>query len=270
MQNLDTLQARYDVLESLIKGYEEKLDDTFKASRQQQAKVLEKYFTPIGGDTIRYSHDSIQVSTKNSDYSFIDIYLNGEWNKEDEKEYTGLYISNYSFRTDEIAEWVVERFEKQAYYSRVALDSQNDILAELNELAKEYAQMADEIATPLRKIRRERREVTEQIDAIRREIQLEKLMSEEGIEIEGVERERFGDTFIEYPSLEAKVDWTLHDIRNIKINRVTSSGKSADITVKVRRWDYRTQDYVIRAEEISRVRMANINKFLRYNNIAQL
>ena len=268
MQNLETLQARYDVLESLIGTAEQNRNDIYTAQRQRLAKVLETFFTPEEGDTIKYSHSSVQVFSGDSNDSFITIYVNDSWTEDDEKEYTGLYVSNYSFRTDDMAEWIVERFEKQAHYARLAVDFQDDILGEMNQVVGEFNRLLIPVYDDLRDMKRERREVSEQIDAIRKEARMKALMSEEGLEIEGVEKERFGNTYREFPDLQVKFDWTLRSIRGLRIDRVSSSGKSADITVKVKRWDYNKQEEILTDEKIERVRMDKIDEFLRYNQLA--
>lgn len=268
MQNLDTLQARYDVLESLIDTAEQSRRDIYDAQRQRLAKVLEKFFTPEEGDTIKYGFSSIEISTTNSNDSFMTIYVNDNWNENDEKEYTGLYVSNSSFRTDTMSEWIVERFEKQAHYARLAVDFQDDILAEMNQVVAESNKLLGPVYNDLRDMKRERKEVTEQIDAIRKEARIKALMSEEGLEIEGVEKERFGNTYREFPDLQVKFDWTLRSVRGLRIDRVSASGKSADITVKVKRWDYNKQEEILTDEKIERVRMDKIDEFLRYNQLA--
>ena len=99
MQNLDTLLSRYDELESLIQTAEQNRKDIYSAQRQRQAKVLEKFFTPEEGDTIKYGHCSVEISSTNSNDSFMTIYVNDNCNDNDEKEYTGLYVSSFSFRS---------------------------------------------------------------------------------------------------------------------------------------------------------------------------
>jgi hypothetical protein len=268
MQNLETLQARYDVLESLIDTAEQNRNDTYTAQRQRLAKVLETFFTPEEGDTVRVSHTTVEVTDSNSGATLMNIYVNDSWTEDDEKEYTSLYVSNYSFRTDEMAEWIVERFEKQAHYARLAVDFQDDILGEMNQVVGEFNRLLAPVYDDLRDMKRERREVSEQINAIRKEARLKALMSEEGLEIEGVEKERWGETYREFPDLQVKFDWVLRSIRGLRIDRVSASGKSADITVKVKRWDYNKQEEIIADEKIERVRMDNIDQFLRYNQLA--
>ena len=268
MTNLDTLQARQEVLDSLIDTAEQNRKGIYETQRQRLAKVLEKFFTPEEGDTVKVSHSSVQVFSGDSNDSFITIYVDDSWNDQDEKEYTKLYVSNYSFRTDEMAEWIIERFEKQAHYARLAVDFQDDILAEMNQVVEESNKLLVPVYGQLRDMKRERREVSEQISAIRKEARMKALMSEAGLELEGVERERWGETYREFPDLQVKFDWTLRSIRGLRIDRVSASGKSADITVKVKRWDYKKQEEVIAEEKIERVRMDNIDSFLRYNQLA--
>jgi hypothetical protein len=167
-----------------------------------------------------------------------------------------------------MAEWIVERFEKQAHYARLAVDFQDDILAEMNQVVGEFNRLLVPVYDDLRDMKRERREVSEQISAIKKEARMKALTSEEGLEIEGVERERWGETYREFPDLQVRFDWVLRSIRGLRIDRVSSSGKSADITVKVKRWDYNKQEEVITDEKIERVRMDNIDDFLRNNQLA--
>ena len=168
MQNLDTLLSRYDELESLIQTAEQNRKDIYSAQRQRQAKVLEKFFTPEEGDTVKVSYASVEIASANSNDSFMTIYVNDSWNDNDEKEYTNLVISNYSFRSEEMAEWVVERFEKQAHYTRIAVDFQDDILAELNQEVGESNEMLYNIYSNLNEMIREKSQITKEIDAIRK------------------------------------------------------------------------------------------------------
>lgn len=268
MVKLDTLQARYDVLESLIETAEQNRNEIYTEERQRLAKVLEKFFTPQEGDTIKFGHTSVQVYSGDVNDPFITMYVDDSWNDQDEKEFTKLYVNNYSFRTDEMAEWIVERFEKQAHYARIAVDFQDDILAEMNQVLADNKELLLSVYSDLGQMKRERREVAEEIAAIKKEARMKALMSEEGLEIEGVERERWGETYREFPDLQVKFDWVLRSIRGLRIDRVTASGKSADITVKVKRWDFNEQKEVITDEKIERVRMDNIDEFLRYNQLA--
>ena len=269
MQNLDTLLSRYDFLESLIQTAEQNRNGIYVSQRQRLAKVLEKFFTPEEGDTIKYSHSSIQVFPTGSNDSFINIYVNDSWNDDEKKEYTDLYVSNYSFRTEEMSEWVIERFEKQAHYARIAVDFQDDIVAEMNQVLSENRELLLNIYSNLSEIKKEKKQITEQIDAIRKEARMKALMSEQGLEIEGVEKEKWnGETYREFPDLQVKFDWILRSIRGLRIDKVSASGKSADITVKMKRWDYIKQAEVLTDEKIERVRMDKIDQFLRFNQLA--
>jgi uncharacterized coiled-coil protein SlyX len=269
MQNLETLQARYDVLESLIDTAEQNRNDLYTSQRQRLAKVLQKFFTPEEGDTIKYSYSSIRVFSTGSDDAFINIYVNDSWNDDEEKEYTGLFVNNYSFRTEEMSEWVIERFEKQAHYARLAVDFQDDILAEMNQVVGESNKLLVPVYDDLRDLKRERKEVTEQIDAIRKQARLKALMSEEGLKIEGVEKEKWnGETYREFPYFQVKFDWTLRDIVGLRIDKVSPSGKSADITVKVLSWNQKEHQVVPTDKKIERVRMDKIDEFLRFNQLA--
>lgn len=270
MSKLEKLNARLDKLSNLLDAIDE---DRKKVSQQERvllSNVLKKYFNPEGDDIVEISHSSVSIRTKGADKynDFLSIYADDSWDENDSKVYTKLYISNSSFRTDEMSEWIVERFEKQAHYSRIAVDFQDDILAEMNQISNDANKKVRDIYKPAQELRKEYRKVFEDIQAIEKAARLDALMSKEGLKIEGVEKERWGDIHLEFPDLQVKFDWTLRNIRGLRIDRVSASGKSADITVKMKRWDYNKQEEVIADEKIERVRMQNINNFLNLNNIS--
>ena len=279
MSKLEKLNARLGELSNLLDAIDASRSKLYDQERMDLANVLEKFFTPEGDDVVECSHQSVNVRVKGADKfnSFLTIYADDSWNEDDSKTYNKLYISNSSFRTDGVGEWIVERFEKQAHYTRIAVDFQDDILAEMNQITDKFNQLYIEIAKPAKKLRKEYKEVFEDIQAIEKAARLEALMSEEGLEIPGVERERWGDKYTEYPDLEVKYDWTIRSVRGLRIDRMSASGKSADITVKVKRGRWISDDnkftddakYVesIVDEKIERVRMDKIESFLRYNQI---
>lgn len=272
MTQLETLNARYEKLQRLISAIEGARKRILTSEREELQKVLEKYFIAEDGDVVKCSHSGVRVLKEGAnDYdSFIQINVNDAWDEDDRLEYTGFYINNYSFRTSEIAQWVVDIFQKQAHYTLIALDFQDDIIAEMNLITKEANRRLQEIGSPNREFKKECKEILEQIQAIEKEARFKALMTEEGLEIRGVEKTRYygESTYIEYPDLQVRFDWTLRGIRGLRIDKVSASGKSADITVKVKRWDPISKEEVLTDEKIERVRMDNIESFLRYNSIS--
>ena len=274
MSKLQKLNARLDELTTLLDAIDASRSKLYDQERMDLANVLEKYFTPEEGDIVDCSHSSVNIRKVGSTTydTYLTIYADDSWNEDDTKTYNKLYVSNSSFRTDEMSEWIVERFEKQAHYTRIAVDFQDDILAEMNRITEDFSVLFKEVAKPARELRKEYNKVFEEIQAIEKAARLKALMSEEGLEVPGIERERWGDKFIEYPDLQVKFDWRINSVRGLRIDRMSASGKSADITVKVKRgrWVNEDKDYVeqIVDEKIERVRMDNIDSFLRQNNIS--
>ena len=273
MTKLEKLNARLGQLTNLLDAIDAARSKVRDQERIDLANVLEKYFTPEEGDVVDCSYGSVNVRVKGADsYNhFLTIYVDDSWNKNDTKTFTKLYISNSSFRTDEVSEWIVERFEKQAHYTRIAVDFQDDILAEMNQITDDFNALYTEIAKPAKALRKEYNEVFKDIQAIEKAARLEALMSEEGLEIKGIERERWGSTYTEYPDLEVKWDWTVRNVRGLRIDRTSASGKSADITVKVKRDQWSDDGSILRDvivdQKVERVRMDKIESFLRYNQI---
>ena len=272
MTQLEKLNARLEQLTTLLDTLDAAKSKVYDQEKMDLANVLEKFFTAEEGDRVECSHASVNIRKKGADKfnNFMTIYVNETWYENDTKTYSRLYINNSSFRTDEVSEWIVERFEKQAHYTRIAVDFQDDILAEMNQISDAAVSKMAEIGKPAKELRKEYRKVFEDIQAIENAAKLEALMSKEGLEIKGVEKTRWSgeDTYIEYPDLQVKFDWTLRSIRGLRIDKVSASGKSADITVKIERWDHIKQEEVLTDEKIERVRMDNIESFLRYNKIS--
>lgn len=273
MSQLEKLNTRYNQVRRLLDAINQATRKVDADVREKQQKVLEKYFTAQEGDTVECSYSSVSVRRAGTERynSFIDLYLEDQW-EEDTRVYTHFYISNSSFRSEEMAEWIVDRFTSQAYYATIALDFQDDIIAEINQIIEESKSLIEEITKPAKELRKESKELSEKIESIKKAARQQALMSDEGLVIEGVERERWGSTYTEFPDLQVKWDWTLRSIRGLRIDRMSTSGKSADITVKVKResWDPSSGEWTekIVDEKVERVRMENIEFFLRRNNIA--
>lgn len=273
MTHLEKLQTRLEELNTLLDAIDAARSKVYDQERMDLMNVLEKFFVAQEGDIVECSHQSVNIRKKGDDKfnNFLTIYVDDRWNKDDSKTYNKLYINNYSFRTDEMAEWIVERFEKQAHYTRIAVDFQDDILAEMNQINSDATQIMIEIAKPAKELRKEAREIREEISVIKKEARLKALMSEEGLAFEGIERERFGSKFLEFPDFKAKFDWTIPSVRSIKVTRITPSGKSADVTVKVQRqvFDEKSGEWgpKIVDQAVERVKIENIENLLRQANV---
>lgn len=276
MTQLEKLNARLEQLNTLTDTLDAAASKIYDQERIDLANVLEKFFTAEEGDIVDCSYSSVNIRKRgeNQSDSFLTIYADDCWDENDRRVYNKLYVNNYSFRTDEMAEWIVERFEKQAHYARLAVDFQDDILAEMNQITDAANQLVVEIYKPRKELRKEATQIQQEIKAIEKEARLKALMSEEGLEIKGVEKTRWNgeETYIEYPDLQVKFDWTLRSIRGLRIDKVSASGKSADITVKIKKqeWLPSTNEWIekIAEEKVERVRMDNIESFLRYNSIS--
>lgn len=277
MTHLEKLNARYEEIQGLLQINSAAGDEIHRAGKEKQKAVLEKYFTAEEGDIVECSYSSIAVRRASSPdrwSSFLDMYVEDQWDS-DGRVYTNFYISNSSFRTSEIEEWVAERFASQAHYSRIAIDFKDDILAELNQIVAETRKKYEEVHATTAGLKKESKKLHEEIESIERQARAEALSSKEGLVLKGRQVESYwkkGEFNTVFPDLKVKFDYTIRSIRGLRIDKMSASGKSADITVMVKRDQWTQDGSVLRdqivEEQVERVRMENIEDFLRQNKIA--
>jgi len=143
-----------------------------------------------------------------------------------------------------------------AKWSQFVLDYQDDIVAELNMVQERYDKFIEVLREKERELRTAINQQQFDIDELVKENILSKLTTE-GIELD-TNKSKKKDSYL--PSLEVKFDWTLRSVQALKVLRMTTSKKSADVEVTTRDWQGGLHKTVV-----ERVRMDNILGFVRYN-----
>jgi hypothetical protein len=101
-------------------------------------------------------------------------------------------------------------------------------------------------------------------------IQIEKENILSKVESEGIKFELpEGKSVYELPNIDVKFNWTINNVKEIKVLNKTASGKSADVELKVMHNVYNadTQSHMIKEQTqlLEKVRMVNIESFLLNN-----
>jgi hypothetical protein len=260
MTRLEILEKKVDALYDNKAGIENRIEMLSNRMKREQKLILEKYIDTYDYFKVNYFDDRVSVYAKDSNYSLLDMYVYDEWNG-DERLYNRIDFSTSSFRTEfgnSNMEWAEERFKMLAFYSKVLSDFSDDILAEFNTVKDKYSKLIKDLHELHTPIRKEIRELNEKLDRLKDEELMEKLMSENGLMIENKEDDNY------LPKFQAKFDWELHSVKSIRGLKKSSSGKSIDLEVAVRR-GY-GEDKKLEVIKIDRVRFDNVKRFINRNS----
>lgn len=168
MSQLEKLQERYD---QVIKQLNNIVVDTRELYEQERAinqSTLESFFTPEGDDKIKFSHYNLEVFTKDSNYPIITISVQDYFDEKADKSWINLYVNTSGYRTEGVEESIVERFEKQAYYTRMAIDFEDDIIAEFNLTREKTKKSIELINQPVDSLSRGAENLRQEIEALRK------------------------------------------------------------------------------------------------------
>jgi hypothetical protein len=168
MEVLQVLQTRFDETIKSISNVVVETRELYEQERAINQATLEKFFTPEGDDQIRFSHFNLEVFTKDSKHSIITISVQDSYNENAEKSWTNLYINTAGYRTEGVDESIAERFEKQAYYTRMAIDFEDDIIAEFNQTRDKTKESIKVINLPVSKLSGQAENLREEIDTLRK------------------------------------------------------------------------------------------------------
>lgn len=241
----DLLAARIDIISRMIHEYFE--------------EVLEE------GDTIKVSSDRVEFTRPQEGYKYnkelLTLYFHSrDWRVEEADE---IQTSFYS--TSENSEYELRRMILIGKVGQIVLDFYDDILAKFNQIKLDTKEELSKARKVDWDIEKEIREVNNQIDKIKKENLFSKL------EIEGIEFELpEGKSVNELPNIDVRFDWTVYNVKGIKVIKKTTSGKSVDIELKTMSnvWNPDTQSYNEKEQikVVEKVRMGNVERFLQYNS----
>jgi hypothetical protein len=259
-QKLVQLQEKLGLSNSIRRDIESQRGD-------QLSIVIHEYFEEVleEGDTIEVSRDKVKFTRPQEGYSYNKELLNLYFKNNDWKDHKADKIQTSFYSTSENSEYELRRMILIGKVGQIILDFYDDILGAYNKVLSQFEDALTHQFKEIYGLEKEIREVNEQIRLIQKGNILKKVESE-GIEFQLPE----GTSVNELPNIQVRFDWVIRNVKGIKIIKKTTSGKSADIELKVMNtvWNPDTQSYNEKEQIIvvEKVRMDKIEPFLHYNS----
>ena len=259
---LDILQVKVDKFEDKLARLESRSGLLRWRRKQEVERVFRKFFTP-DTEGIRISSLSerrMELALLDDNFGSIIIERvnqedieRGSWSDEliDFKAWSnGVTLKN--------VEELEKRAELQIKFAQQFTDFKDDAIAEVNHVQEKYDKWLNILHGEIRSISEEKRPFVKELSDLKEARFLDQL--KEGVELKMTEPTRWSKG--RFPELQVKFDRILRDVKKVKINRLTASGKTADIEViqEWKDWDGNTHT---RVEIVERVRLDNIKSTLR-------
>ena len=262
--------TRTTILEQKLVQLQEQRNEAGLVCRElekSQINLLSNVFNQVfasaleSGDILETSSDRVRFTRPQSGYSYNKEVLDLYFRSEDWKSETATQIQTSFYSTTGNSEFELRRMILIGKVGQIILDQSQDILQQFNQIksdTREEIRQARKIEWGLDK---EITNLKSLIQGIEQENMLTQLETE-GIELTETESYKL-------PTLWINANRNISGIKNIRITGKTSSGKSADVEVKVidQIYDMDTQSYSPREVELSfsKVRMRNIESLITHN-----
>jgi len=273
-----TLQAKEDKLSAKLEIAREADNAASKTKDEAIKQVYVKYFSGIETDLedIEFGRtygDSIEITSRGDEYekevwdeekddyvtkklwrtnavTIIKAKESSRWNDEkSDAHFTDLGISVYS-SSDNYSDFMINRMLFNGQVAMIIKDFKDDILAELNQVYDQQSENTKKTWNEVDKLRKEIEEINDQRRDFRNDTIIEDL--------------KVGIKILDDKSayIQERFDDGTGGIVEAKISRMSYSGKSADLAVKIkgRKWDEKAESYVecIYDRELTKVRVKNI------------
>ena len=257
----EILRTRLDQLCSEDQISELRVNKLRNRMQDEQKLILEKYFgTTYDGFKMTIGRERVSITNTDSNWGVVDFYLHSNWKTDEGEKYDKIEMSTGSFRSEKMDESVVERFNMLSYFSKLVVDFEDDIIAEFNTNSRKYNKLIETFSDSRRALKKSIRSQEDDIRKIESEARLEKLFQEDGITINTLEDDNY------LPQLQLKYNWRLSSVCKLKGIRKSASGKSVDleITTRFKNWD--SDKFTYRTQNADRIRVDNVESFLRANS----
>lgn len=231
--------------------------------RVELTEAVEYFFPEILNDDthLEVSDNYVYFKRKHEDYTYpkdvLTLCFKGEsWRDEEVKR-----IETSFYSTTDDSKFELERMILLGNVAKILLDYSDDIIANWNCVVKKYKDILSDA-------HREVWNMEKEITTLENEIAgLKKAAREKDLFDNGVEFEK-GD-YYDRISLDVRWDYRIYGIKGVKVTRVTPSGKSYDLDLRInrRRWNEKTELYedFIEDRKVKSVRADNVWSMINMN-----
>lgn len=229
------------------------------------SRMYLKYFGEclVNDDTIEVSDTYCYFKRFDSDYNYHKEMLSISvrplsWRNEEADK---IETSYYSTSTNN--EFELKRMVLIGKVGQVILDFKDDIIAEYNSTRASFKDEISNFNKEIWALEKIVREMNSEINTIENNT----LMKE--VEGDGIEFKVDEENLYTLPDLDIRFDWTVKNIKKIKVTGKTKSGKSADIELVTvsKNWNSEKGEYetVYYTNTYERVRMDKISYLVSWN-----
>lgn len=263
--------TRITILEQKLSQLQEKRNEAYLVCDKLEAlrgDLLTAMFNEVFAsaleptDVLVVSSDRVQFTRPELGYNYNKQVLDLYFKNEDWSSQTATQIQTSFYSTTDNSEFELRRMILIGKVGQIVLDQSQDILQKFNTIKSDTRPEIQLARTAEWDLQREITSIKSQIQ----DIEQENLLTQ--LETEGIEFDV--DDLHKLPSLDITVNHYISRVKHIRVIDKTTSGKSANIEVKTieQIWDTDTQSYVTREVErfFCKVRMSNINAFIKYNS----
>ena len=264
---VSTLVKVSDQLLNDLKQVQIEIDQVAQKKLNEYNKLIHEYFEEVleEGDEIKVLGYKIEFNRPQEGYNYLKELMSIRIDTEhwDDEEKNKITTSFYS--TSESSDYELRRMILLGKVGQIVLDFKDDILAGWNEIRNRYKEQLRTLSSSRFTIEKERSNISDQIRDIKANQVLDKLESE-GIEFDMPKSGNVNDL----PNIEVKFNEVINNVKSIHIIKKSTSGKTADVKLTVMRvvWNNEIENNETVQQEIlvDKVRMKNIQQFLRYNS----
>lgn len=265
MKEIEIIQKAIILNEEEILKLKTKKRKVEESRTDELSRMYLKYFGEclVEEDTIEVSDTYCYFKRFDPDYNYHKEMLSISvrplsWRNEEADK---IETSYYSTSTNN--EFELKRMVLIGKVGQVILDFQDDIIAEYNLVRANFKDKLSELNKEIWALEKEVRGMRSEIDIIEND----NLMKE--VEGDGIEFKVDEENLYTLPDLDIRFDWTVKNIKKIKVTGKTKSGKSADIELVTvsKNWNSEKDEYetVYYTNTYERVRMDKINYLISWN-----
>jgi len=263
---------KIEIIKKAVISNEEKIAELKTKRRKVEesktdalSRMYLKYFGDclVNDDTIEVSDTYCYFKRFDSDYNYHKEMMSISVRPKSWRDEEADKIETSFYSTSANNEFELKRMKLIGKVGEVILDFKDDIIAEYNSVQGEFKDEISNFNKEIWALEKKVREMNSEIDSIENDALMEK------VESDGIEFKVDEEKLYRLPDLDVRFDWTVKNIKKIKVTGKTKSGKSGDLElVTVRKsWNSEKDEYELayHTNTYERVRMDKISYLVSWN-----